>query len=411
MRTKRFVEWHFFVAVAVAAACTWVMNAETIALAGPVEDVKARIAEIGGGATCTIDEAGRLTGVSIPDGSALTADDVVNFGKLPDLEKLEVLNCRTFDDGMVASLDGLGKLRALAITNSGLTDAGVVTIAAAFPKLVELDLSSNTNLTGAAMRSIASLTGLRKLSLLQNRFNDLHTRRLSKLTDLETIDLRGNMEAGDMTMEVAGTLPKLTALKHRSSIVSDAGIESLATSGTLESLLMQDFAVTNRCGESLGRIGTLTSLEIFRCQGFGTEGVLALAGLPLDRLTLRDLPEVKDDALAVVDRLPKLRRLYLHELASVGDGGIAHLSAAKQLAVLDIWSLPGVSDSAIATISALPALKELSIRETGMTEASLRSIVKIPGLESLTFKNNGTLSETAAALVRGRKWKKLDIGQ
>jgi len=384
--------------------------------AAPDDALKTRLAAIGGGAACTVDETGRVTAITIPDGSGVTAEDAPLFGSLPDLERLEILNCRSFDDAMAAAIASAGgpggrrRLRSLAITNSGLTDEGVAVITAAFPELVDLDLSSNTNLTGAAMRSITSLVGLERLALLQNRFNDLHTRRLARLPGLQVLDLRGNMEAGDMTLEVVGGLPKLTSFKHRSSTVSDAGIEGLAASGTLESLLMQDFGVTSRCGESLARIGTLTSLEVFRCQGFGSDGVLALAGLPLDRLTLRDLPDVGDGALAVVARLPKLRRLYLHELASVGDAGVAHLAAAERLAVLDIWSLPRLTDRSAGVIAKLPNLKELSIRETGMSEASLETILSMAGLESLTFKNNGSLSEATAARVRARKWKKLDLG-
>ena len=64
---------------------------------------------------------------------------------------------------------------------------------------------------------------------------------------------------------------------------------------------MQDFAVSSNCGEQLRSLENLTSLEIFRCQGFGTEGVLALSGMPaLDRLTLRDLPEVSDEAMTAI---------------------------------------------------------------------------------------------------------------
>jgi hypothetical protein len=151
---------------------------------------------------------------------------------------------------------------------------------------------------------------------------------------------------------------------------------------------MQDFVVTSGCGPSLARLGKLSSLEIFRCQGFGSDGVLALAGMPLSRLTLRDLPDVGDRALEVAGKLPQLRRLYLHELASVGDEGIAHLAGAKQLEVLDIWSLPQMSDAAVDTIAKLPALKELSIRETGVSEASIAKILGMEGLKSLTFKNN-----------------------
>jgi Leucine-rich repeat (LRR) protein len=287
----------------------------------------------------------------------------------------------------------------------------VATIAASFPGLVDLDLSSNTNLTGAALRSIAGLGKLQRLNLMQCRFNDIHTRRLAKLPELEVVDLRGNMEAGDLTLDVLGKLPKLRALKHRSSTVTDDGIERLAASGSLASLLAQDFVITDAAGPALARIGSLDSLEIFRCQGFGSEGVLALAPLKkIERLTLRDLPNVGDAGLAVLGQLPALKRLYLHELASVGDAGLAHLAQAKSVAVLDLWSLPQVTDASAAVIAALPGLKELSIRETGITAASLEKLAALPGLQSLTFKDSGPIPADLRAKLAARKWKKLDLG-
>jgi len=363
------------------------------------------------GATIAVDPAGEATAIVIPDGSAVTAADVALFGRLAGLEKLQVLNCRAFDDAQVAQLAGLGRLRSLAITNSGIGDAGVETIAASFPDLVELDLSSNVNLTGAAMRSIATLAKLERLSLVQTRFNDLHTRRLAKLPELEVVDLRGNMEAGDLTLGVLGELPRLRALKHRSPLVTDEGIAALAASGTLESLLAQDFAITDASGPHLAALSGLTSLEIFRCPGFGTEGLLALAPLDkLARLTLRDLPQVRDPGLAVLAELPALERLSLHELASVGDAGLTGLAAAGELEALDIWSVPQLTDETVAVIARLPKLRELSIRETGATEAALDLLAAAPALESLTFKN-GVVSPAVAERVRAAKpWKKLDLG-
>jgi len=370
---------------------------------------KTRLDALGKEAKYKLDGEGRLTEIAIEDGTELTADDVSLFGRLRDLRSLKILNCRVLNDEMVEQLTGLKNLDTLALTNSAITDAGVETLVQAFPNLVELDLSSNTNMTGAAMKQIASLGKLETLTLLQNRFNDLNTRRLSKMPQLRAIDLRGNMEAGDMTLEVVGKLPNLTALKHRSTAVTDAGLAGLAESTTLESLLMQDFVITNASGPHLAKLSNLSSLEVFRCQGIGTDGVLALAGLPLTRLTLRDLPDVGDPALAVLAKLPRLKRLYLHELASVGDEGLRQLAAAKDLEVLDIWSLPKMTDASVAVIAALPNLKELSIRETGVTEASVEKIAAMPKLQSLTFKNNGPLSPANAAKLTGRKWSKLDL--
>ena len=353
----------------------------------------------------------RLSAIVVADGSELTAEDLASFAALAGLKKLAVENCRGLDDAAVEGLKGLSALETLALTNSGITDAAVATIAASFPDLVDLDLSSNTNLTGAALRSIAGLAKLERLNLMQCRFNDIHTRRLAKLPELQAVDLRGNMEAGDLTLDVLGRLPKLRALKHRSSSVTDDGLERLAASRSLESLLAQDFVITDAAGASLAKIGTLESLEMFRCQGFGTDGLLALAPLKkIERLTLRDLPNVSDAGLAVLGEFPALKRLYLHELASVGDAGLAHLAGAKSLAVLDLWSLPQVTDASADVIAALPGLKELSIRETGITAAGLAKIAAMPSLESLTIKNSGPLPADLRAALAARKWKKLDLG-
>ncbi|MFM8436368.1 MAG: hypothetical protein ACKOBP_13720 [Planctomycetia bacterium] len=370
-----------------------------------------RLAEVGAKTSFADGDARHMTEIVVADGSQLTTADIAAIGRLPGLRKLQIHNCRTLDDAAVESLVRLEHLDTLALTNSSLTDAAVETIARAFPDLVDLDLSSNANLTSAALKWISGLQNLERLGLLQNRFNDLYTRRLAKLQALEVLDLRGNMEAGDMTLDVLGKLPKLRALKHRSTAVTDDGIERLAASRSLTALLLQDFAITDAAGPALARIGTLESLEVFRCQGFGSEGVRSLASLKnLGRLTLRDLPEVSDAGLAVLADLPALERLTLHELASVGDEGLRHLAAVKGLEVLDIWSLPKMTDATIDVIATLPALKELSLRETGVTDAGLAKLAALPALESLTFKDNGPLTPATREKLAARKWKKLDLG-
>jgi hypothetical protein len=382
----------------------------TAATPADVAAVRARIAALPG-ASIELDAAGDVTEIVIPGGGRVTADDAALFGRLPGLRKLHVLDCRSFDDAMVRQLAGLGRLESLAITNGGIGDGAVAVIAEAFPGLVELDLSSNVNLTGAAMKSIASLRKLERLGLMQTRFNDLHTRRLAKLQELRVVDLRGMMEAGDMTLGVLGRLPRLRALKHRSSIVTDEGLADLAHSQSLESLLIQDFAITDAAGRHLAALPRLTSLEILRCQGFGSDGLMALEGLgKLSRLTLRDLPEVGDAGLAVLAKLPALERLSLRELSSVGDAGLAHVAAARSLEVLDIWSLPKLTDAAVAALARLPHLRELSIRETGATERSLDALAALPTLESLSFRNGPVSPAVAARIKAAKAWKTLDLG-
>ena len=377
------------------------------------EDVQAAKALLDGlaGATCKVLPGNVMTEVVVKDGSTLTPENIALFGKLTDLETLQVYNYRELNDEMVAGLAGLEKLTSLALTNSTIRDPGVEMIAESFPNLTALDLSSNTNMTNGVLKVIAKLTKLERLLLVQNRFSDLGTGYLEKLQYLRVLDLRGNMEAGDMTMEIVGALPKLTVFKHRSTTVGDSGIEYLAGSKMLKALLIQDFSISSQAGQYLAQLPSLRELEIFRCQGFGSEGVLALKGMKLTRLTLRDLPVVDDQAMEALTDLPELKRLYLHEIGSLSDDGLENLKSLESLEVLDIWAVPQMSDATVDVIAKLPNLKQLSIRTTGVTDAAVDKILAMPKLQSLTFKGNGSVTDEALDKLSTKEWTKLDTGR
>ena len=374
-----------------------------------VKNAKARLAEFGSGAKF-VEAAGKLTEIIIQDGASVTADDTALFGKLTDLHKLQIYNCRALNDEMASHFFGLKLLTSIAITNSIISDATVDAIVKSFPNLTDLDLSSNTNMTNGVLKVIVELKKLQRLTLVQNRFNEINTRQLAKLPELGALDLRGNMEAGDMTLEIISKLPKLTALKHRTNVASDSGMEYLSNASQLDSLLIQDFKITSQSGMHIAKLKKLTQLEIFRCQGFGSEGVLALKGLQLQRLTLRDLPDVSDQAMELLTDLPKLKKLYLHELGSVSDEGLKNLALLKMLELLDIWSISSMSDATVDVIAALPNLKELGIRSTSITDASIDKLIAMPKLQSLTLKDNAAITADGINKLSTRKWTKLDTG-
>ena len=375
-----------------------------------VKAAKARLDALGSRSKYSPKAGDLLTEIVIQDGSNLTADDLALFGKLSDLEKLQIYNCRTLDGEMATKIGGLKNLTTLALTNSVINDATVEMIVKSFPNLIELDLSSNTNMTNAVVKILSELGKLQRLTLVQNQVNDIGARRLAKLQELRVLDLRGNMEAGDMALEVVADLPKLTGFKHRSTAVNDSGMEYLSKNQTLDSLLIQDFQITDASGPHLAKLGKLTQLEVFRCQGFGTEGVLALKGMNLNRLTLRDLPNIDDRAMEVFDDLPKLKRLYLHEITSVGDSGLQHLANLKSLELLDVWTVPQMTDATVDVIAALPNLKELSIRATGVTDEAIDKLLKMQSLQTLTFKENGSVTAEGLKKFATRKGLKLDLG-
>lgn len=381
----------------------------TFAFSPFASDIDERIKQLGAVAKLTKVD-GKITEISITDGSSLTAEDIKLFATAKDLTKLQILNFRVLGSNDVIPLFELKNLKSLALTNTVIDDSAVEGIVKAFPNLTDLDLSSNANMSSQVLKSISELKGLQSLLLLQNRLNDISTRKLAQLKDLKVLDLRGNMEAGDLTLEVLSGLPNLKSLKHRSTAVTDYGLELLSENGSIENLLIQDFAISDSSGPFLAKLEKLSQLEIIRCQGFGNDGVKALAGMPLQRLTLRDLPVVADDAMLVFKDMPKLKRLYLHELSGVSDVGLKNLSSVESLETLDIWSIPQMTDATVAVIARLPNLTELSIRSTAITDASIKTISQMPNLKRLTLKDNAAISPAAVKSLSDKKWEKLDLG-
>lgn len=380
------------------------------AAAEDVAAAKKMLDAMGEDAEYTVVPDGVMTAIAIRDGSGLSAEDFELFGKLTDLETLRVFDYRDLDNDMVAQLSELSELKELAIRNSVISDPAVQLIVESFPELTNLDLSYNPNITNNAMKTIAELGELERLTLIQDRFTDLGISNLTKVETLKVLDIRGNMQAGDLALEFLASLPNLAVLKHRSTTVSDYGIECLVASQSLESLLMQDFLITNQAGQSLAGMENLTELEIFRCQNFGSDGVLALKGRPLTRFKLRDLPAVDDRAMPVFEDLPALERLYLHEISSLSDDGLKYLGNLKTLKVLDIWAVPEMTDATVEVIATLPELKELSIRGASITDAAVDTLLKMPKLHTLVLKDNSQLTEEALQKLKSKEWKKLDVG-
>jgi hypothetical protein len=188
-------------------------------------------------------------------------------------------------------------------------------------------------------------------------------------------------------------------------------MEQLSKSTSIENMLIQDFAITNASGKHLAKMKALSQLEIFRCQGFGSQGVLDLKGLHLQRLTLRDLPTIDDSALDLLKDLPKLKKLFLHELSGVTDVGLKNLEATPSIELLDIWSVPEMTDASIEVIAKLPNLKELTVRSTAVTDRSIEKLLQIPTLQTLVFKENGAVTEAGLKRLSDKKgWTKLDVG-
>jgi hypothetical protein len=374
----------------------------TAANAVPAKDVQEAIDQIkklNGQVTLTPENT--IKTITFTNGSGLNAGMFDLFAQQADLESLLVADYRELNDAVVAKLTDLKKLKTLSLTNGAISDAAIATIAKAFPDLVHLNVSYSSRLTDAATREIAKLKQLETLGLLFCDFGEFGILNLTSLSKLRELDIRGNMKIGDGGMDALTMLPDLRVLKHRSPAVSDRGIQALTGAKALTSLEVWDLSITGQSGQSFRQMEKLTTLMICRCEIFDSEGVLALKGLKLNRLTLRGLP-IDDSAMEVFQELPTIRRLYLYELSSITDAGMANIVHLKDLEILDIWEVP-VTDKSMETIAKSASLKTLLLRGTDVSDAGLELLLTMPKLESVTLTDNVKVSPAMIQKLRDAK--------
>ena len=328
--------------------------------------------------------------ITFANGSELTPEAFDLFARQKDLVLLHVADYRELNDAAVAKLTGLEKLRTLRLTNGSITDGAIRTIAEAFPALVELHVGYNTQLTDAATREIAKLQQLENLSLLFCDFSEFGIWNLTTLPNLRVLDIRGNSRIGDGGLDALAMLPALRSLSHRSSLVSDRGIQSLVQARTLETLFIQDMEITGRAGRHIRQMERVNNLTIFRCANFDSSGVLALGGMRLIRLTLRGIP-ITNSAMEVFRELPTLRVLRLQELSSVTDAGLVHLAHIENLSELEVWDVP-ITDEGLRTIAGLETLRVLMLHSTQITDAGLELLLAMPNLVRVNLTDNALVT-------------------
>ncbi|MDR3234320.1 MAG: hypothetical protein LBT46_11770 [Planctomycetaceae bacterium] len=393
-----------FFAFLVAVLANWSFNATVTSdstVSNTVQDAVRRIKQLNG--VCTV-SGNNIKEIVFKDGSALKPEAFSLFAQQTDLESLHVANYRDLSDDDVVKLTGLKKLKALNLTNGGITDAAVKAIADAFPQLVHLDLSSETRLTDESTKDIARLQNLESLSLLFCGISEFGIMNIATMPNLKTLDIRA-ANVGNSGLAALAEIKTLKSLKHRAQTVTDEGLQALVAAKNLTNLEIQDFSITGAAGQYIRQMANLTGLIIFRCENFDSSGLIELKGLKLNRLTLRGLP-VDDGGLEVFRGLPTLKRLYLDELPSVTDIGIMNLVYLKELETLEIWDVP-VTDKSLETIVKLPKLKTLILNSTGVTDAGLATLLTMPNLTAVTLKNNSKV--TAGAVQKLKDAKKFNV--
>jgi hypothetical protein len=162
-------------------------------------------------------------------------------------------------DAALKELAGLRQLRKLSLASTQVTDAGLKAVAR-LRTLQTLDLGG-TKITGATLKDLAALKRLQKLDLISTQVTDAGLKGLAALKQLQTLTL-DSTPLTDAGLKTLAELRLLRTLSLNSTEISDAGLKELVKLKRLQTLSLKETQVTDEGVESLQK--ALPKLKIVR---------------------------------------------------------------------------------------------------------------------------------------------------
>lgn len=265
-------------------------------------------------------------------------------------------------DAAAAAVAKLAKLDRVDARGSGLTDAGLRSLAAA-KLLTHLDVSDCPSLTDTGVQELAVAKRLETLRLSgAEKVGDASLAVLGKLGRLRILELAGCRAVTDAGLEGIRELPKIEELDLSRIQLSDKGTQHLARLRTLKALRLNCTAIPDISMLHIVALGDLECLEVAgnSACAFGQIGLLHVNGLrKLRRLDVSQNDRVTDEVLRSVALCPALEELRATDCKKVTDAGVALLAKSKALRDADLsGTAVGVKGAAaLAPIRTLARLR------------------------------------------------------
>jgi uncharacterized protein (TIGR02996 family) len=217
--------------------------------------------------------------------------DVWPFAEHPTLRELELSAPRISRHGATA-LGSMPALRRLLLRGSTLDDRGAAELAPLAGRLRTLDLRKSKQITDAACEILVAFDWLTFLDLSSTGIGGAGVRRLSRLRQLEHLDL-GYLDLDDDDVGALASLSRLRSLCLAwGQRITDRTVETLVQLPTLERL---DLAGTRITGDGLERLfDKLPKLVELGLQGCADEAIERAQGFRI-YVTDRNSIDIDDD--------------------------------------------------------------------------------------------------------------------
>ncbi len=278
------------------------------------------------------DAGGKITGVDLR-ASWVTDNDLRKLLRLPDLTYLDLSLTRITDQGMyeIKNLPGIVELSLYYAEY--VTDEGMAAIKG-WKHLKRLNVHG-AKVSDTTLEHISGISTLESLNIGSAMITDVGLERLVSLTNLKELTIGGN-KLGDAGLQALRQMPGLTYLDLNGRQGTDANVWTIGMSdlGLSAVLTLKNLRELRLGCASIGvgvegnRFATVTPVDVT------SRWLAQMKSLrKLESLQLQGCRRVDDEALAVLATFPALRELDLKGTA-VTEKGIGKFRAAKPGAVV-----------------------------------------------------------------------------
>lgn len=237
-----------------------------------------------------------------------------------------------------------------------------------YPNLTKLDLSL-THITDQGMQDIKDLKGITDLNLYYAEYiTDEGVAAIKDWKKLKHLNLHGT-KAGDSALEHIAGINALETLNVGSTLMTDVGLERLTSLTSLKQLTMGGNELGDAGLQALRQMPTLTYLDLSGRQG-NDKNVWTIAMTEVGLQAVLSLKNLQELRFACTTTSVGIEGSKLGEVSSlsVNEKWLGEMKSLSKLQMLKVQGCKKINDDSIATLSTMPALRQIDLKGTSVTE-------------------------------------------
>lgn len=243
-----------------------------------------------------------------------------------------------------------------------------------FADLDYLNLSL-TRITDQGMQEIKNLRGIVELNLYFAEYvTDEGLAAIKEWKKLKRLNVHGT-KVSDSTLEHISGITTLESVNVGSAMLTDVGLERLSTLTNLKELTMGGNELGDAGLQALRQIPTLTYLDLSGRQGTDSNvWAISMSDVGLEAvLTLKELRELRFGCTSIGVGIEGAKFAEVSAM-SVTPNWLERMKSLRKLEKLKLQGCDRVNDDSIKTLIAMPALREVDLKGTAVTEKGVAAL-------------------------------------